>query len=75
MTAGKRKLIIYFVSIPVAIAVCPIMTIDYYTQFLKFVLFLALGFFAGNALEHISGVVSKRKETPQVPPGAMPGGK
>lgn len=59
-----RKVFVFIICIVVGIVVSLFMPIEYYDKFLMFLGAVAIGFFTGNAAEHISNRITGRGEQP-----------
>jgi len=60
VTKYKRKIIIFIVALVVAIGASLFMAIEYYKEFLYFLMVISSGFFMGNGLEHISKSIRRK---------------
>jgi len=56
VTKYKRKIIIFVAAVIVAIGSSLFMAIDFYKEFLYFLMVVSTGFFVGNGVEHISKI-------------------
>lgn len=61
----NRKVWIFLFSVAAAVITKYFMMVEYYDKFLEFLLWLAIGFFAGNSIEHLAGGL---KKPPSLPP-------
>ena len=59
-SSGYRKVSIFVISIVISIVISFVMELAYYQAFLNFLLWLAIGFFAGNGIEHVANKIKAR---------------
>lgn len=59
LSINQRKVIIFVIAISVLIAATFFVELEFYQILSDKLVWLALGFFAGNGLEHIAGVFKK----------------
>jgi len=62
VTKYKRKIIVFVAALVVAIASSFFMAIDFYKEFLYFLMVVSTGFFASNGIEHISKIKRGNKD-------------
>jgi len=62
VTKYKRKIIIFIVSVVVAIGSSLFMAVEFYKEFLYFLMIVSTGFFASNGIEHISKIKRGNKD-------------
>ena len=62
---GGRKVLIFLMCVAIAIATSYIMEINYYAEFLKFVVLACCCFFLGNGIEHVSDAIGSRRRLPE----------
>lgn len=60
MKKYQRKMVVFGVTLIVAILATFFMKIEFYGKFLDAIVMIAVGFFAGNGLEHIGEGLSKK---------------
>ena len=58
---GGRKVLIFLLSIAIAVGTSFFMDLPKYREFLNFIVISCGVFFFGNGIEHISGAMGKRK--------------
>ena len=56
-SSGYRKISIFLISVAISIVISFVMELGYYQTFLNFLLWLAIGFFAGNGIEHLANKI------------------
>jgi len=59
MKTYGRKFLIFIVIIICGIAASFFMQVDFYNKFIESLVYIALGFFMGNGIEHVAGIFKK----------------
>lgn len=59
----QRKMIVFGVALVIGIGCSFFMKLDFYDKFLTFISMIAIGFFAGNGLEHIGDGMKAMRST------------
>ena len=59
MRSFGRKATIFLIIIICGIASSFFMELEFFTKFLESLVYVALGFFMGNGIEHVAGIFKK----------------